>query len=98
MLDHCAIRPLKNPSKTFVLTSETSAPASIGAVMSMPPEITPEARRSKVASSLTAFLEAIHCAKIDSRWIMLLCDNNDRPERVEIPDDRTIDTYAVLTK
>ena len=66
--------------------------------MSMPPEITPEARRSKVASSLTAFLEAIHCAKIDSRWIMLLCDNNDRPERVEIPDDRTMNTYAVLTK
>ena len=70
--------------------------------MSVPPEITPEARSSKVASSLTAFFEAIHCAKINSHWIMLLCDNDDRPERVEIPDDRTMNScnniYAVLTK
>ena len=66
--------------------------------MSMPPEITPEARTSMVASSLIAFLEAIHCAQIDSRWIMLLCDKNDRPERVEIPDDCSVNTRTELTK
>ena len=66
--------------------------------MSMPPEITPEARTSMVASSLMAFLEAIHCAQIDSRWIMLLCDKNDRPERVEIPDDCSVNTRTELTK
>ena len=66
--------------------------------MSMPPEITPEARTSMVTSSLTAVLEAIHCARIDSRWIMLLCDNNGRLEKVEIPDDRRVNTHTDLTK
>ena len=55
----------------------------------------PEASISKVASLLTAFLEAIHCAKIDSCWIMLLCDKDDRPESVEIPDDPSMNTCAV---